>query len=196
MIPASPAQQKGAVYAAPDTAISTAYRTLILRRLTRLVGGAAVLAALIIADILTGPAMLGLTEVLTGLFTPATADPTTRVIVQDIRLPMTLMAILVGMARPYPQACNSSRRHRTEKATGAKSLAGQIGRPMSMELSRLHNGAAKSNEREKCDQLPQTRASISTRMSKTETSSNSQSARPRSAPITISIRIWPPSRCT
>ncbi|WP_415220346.1 FecCD family ABC transporter permease [Pseudophaeobacter arcticus] len=98
MIPASPAQQKGAVYAAPDTAISTAYRTLILRRLTRLVAGAAVLAALIIADILTGPAMLGLTEVLTGLFTPATADPTTRVIVQDIRLPMTLMAILVGMS--------------------------------------------------------------------------------------------------
>lgn len=98
MIPASTLQQKGAAHAAPDTAISTVYRGLILRRLTRLFGAAAILTALIIADILTGPAMLGLTEVLTGLFTPATADATTRVIVQDIRLPMTLMAILVGMS--------------------------------------------------------------------------------------------------
>ena len=98
MTPASSAQQKGAIYAAPDTAISTVYRTLILRRFARLFGAVAILTALIIADILTGPAMLGLTEVLTGLFTPATADATTRVIVQDIRLPMTLMAILVGMS--------------------------------------------------------------------------------------------------
>jgi iron complex transport system permease protein len=98
VIPASTAPQKGAAHAAPDTAISTVYRGLILRRFTRLFGAAAILTALIIADILTGPAMLGLTEVLTGLFTPATADATTRVIVQDIRLPMTLMAILVGMS--------------------------------------------------------------------------------------------------
>lgn len=98
MIPASTALQKGAAHAAPDTAISTVYRGLILRRFTRLFGAASILTALIIADILTGPAMLGLNEVLTGLFTPATADATTRVIVQDIRLPMTLMAILVGMS--------------------------------------------------------------------------------------------------
>ncbi|MBV1927519.1 MAG: iron ABC transporter permease [Rhodobacteraceae bacterium] len=68
------------------------------RRLTRLIGAILVLSALTIADILIGPAMLGLSDVLTGLFSPAKADAMTRVIVQDIRLPMSLMAILVGMS--------------------------------------------------------------------------------------------------
>lgn len=98
---AGSAMTKGAAPAAPDNgneSHGTQYRALMLRRLIRLAGAAAVLGALIVADILTGPAMLGLTEVLTGLFTPASAEPMIRVIVQDIRLPMTLMAILVGMS--------------------------------------------------------------------------------------------------
>lgn len=98
----SAVRTKGAARAAPDTSHSDAqtseYRALMLKRLTRIVGAAAVLGALIVADILTGPAMLGLSEVLTGLFAPYSAEPMIRVIVQDIRLPMSLMAILVGMS--------------------------------------------------------------------------------------------------
>ena len=95
---ASLTQVDRAAEAALDNALTPNYRALILRRLTRLVGAVVVLAALVVADILTGPAMLGLNDVLTGLFTPAKAEPMIRVIVQDIRLPMTLMAILVGMS--------------------------------------------------------------------------------------------------
>lgn len=83
---------------APDNAHATNYRRLMAKRLTRLVGGCAGLAVLMMTDILTGPAMLDLSEVLGGLFTPDSVAPMTRVIVQDIRLPMTLMAVLVGMS--------------------------------------------------------------------------------------------------
>lgn len=98
---ASSVTPSGAVPAAPETdtdAHATTYRALMFRRLSRLAGAGVVLAALIVADILTGPAMLGLTEVLTGLFAPASAEPMISVIVQEIRLPMTLMGILVGMS--------------------------------------------------------------------------------------------------
>lgn len=95
---ASLTNAKGAAQAAPDGARATQYNSQMRRRLTRLAGAFLVLAALTIADILTGPAMLGLSDVLTGLFKPAKADAMTRVIVQDIRLPMSLMAILVGMS--------------------------------------------------------------------------------------------------
>lgn len=87
-------QVEGAPVGAPDTA----YKSLMQRRLARLAGAGAVLVALIIADILTGPAMLGLGEVVTALIWPDAAPPVTRVIVQDIRLPMALMAVLVGMS--------------------------------------------------------------------------------------------------
>ncbi len=93
---------KGAACAAPDTpadATSTSqYGAMMFQRLGRLAGAVALLCALIVADILTGPAMLGVTDVLRGLFSPSSAEPMIRVIVQDIRLPMTLMAMLVGMS--------------------------------------------------------------------------------------------------
>ncbi|MDT8327607.1 MAG: iron ABC transporter permease [Roseovarius sp.] len=95
---ASFANLKGAAQAAPEGAAAMQYTTLMRRRLTRLVGAIAVLSVLSVADILTGPAMLGLGDVLSALVTPAKADAMTRVIVRDIRLPMTLMAILVGMS--------------------------------------------------------------------------------------------------
>ncbi len=69
---------------------------MMARRLAWLGATAAVLAVLVIIDILTGPAMLNVGEVLRGLFAPDSASSTTRIIVQDIRLPMTLMAVLVG----------------------------------------------------------------------------------------------------
>ncbi|MCI5098594.1 MAG: iron ABC transporter permease [Rhodobacteraceae bacterium] len=95
---AVPAPLDGVANAAPDAGHTLPYRKMALRRVTRLSGAIAVLCVLVVADILTGPAMLGLSEVVTGLFAPDQVDPMIRVIVQDIRLPMTLMAILVGMS--------------------------------------------------------------------------------------------------
>ncbi|MDE4133023.1 iron ABC transporter permease [Phaeobacter sp. QD34_3] len=91
-------QSPGAVQTAPDGARLAVYCSGALRRLARLAAAAAVLAALMVADILTGPAMLGLGDVLRGLFVPAHADNMTLIIVRDIRLPSTLMATLVGMS--------------------------------------------------------------------------------------------------
>lgn len=89
---------EGAAVAVPDTASKSGYKALMLRRVTRLSVATVGLSALVVADILTGPAMLGLSDVFSGLFRPDAADPMTRVIVQDIRLPMALMAALVGMS--------------------------------------------------------------------------------------------------
>lgn len=47
-------------------------------------------------DIATGPAGLGLAEVFSSLLSPSTADPSTVVIVQTMRLPIALMALAVG----------------------------------------------------------------------------------------------------
>ena len=99
-----PAQQKGAAQqvapqrAGSDPAHPIRYRRMMLGRLARLAAGLLLLVALIVADIVTGPAMLALGDVFVGLITPAQAEPMIRVIVQDIRLPMTLMALLVGMS--------------------------------------------------------------------------------------------------
>ncbi len=80
----------GAVGAAP------AYRALTLRRLLCLGGGFALLAAGFVADLLTGPAFLSVGDVLSALVAHASTDPAVMVIVWDLRLPMSLMAILVG----------------------------------------------------------------------------------------------------
>lgn len=74
------------------------YSRLVARRLAWISFGLIVLIISTFLDILTGPALLGFTEVFGALFSPSTADPTTVVIVQTIRLPMTLMALLVGAA--------------------------------------------------------------------------------------------------
>jgi iron complex transport system permease protein len=49
-------------------------------------------------DVVTGPSLLGLREVVLTLLTPSTADPMTRAIVMDMRLPIALMALVVGAA--------------------------------------------------------------------------------------------------
>ena len=82
--------------AAPEAAPS--YARLMARRLAWLGAGSLTLAVLAIGDLLTGPAFLGVGEVLAALLTPEAADPTVAVIVRSIRLPMTLMAVLVGMS--------------------------------------------------------------------------------------------------
>ncbi|MEL6335381.1 MAG: iron ABC transporter permease [Pseudomonadota bacterium] len=83
---------EGAVEAAPS------YTRLTAQRLACLIGGAGVLLLAAVADVLIGPAFLDLGAVLEALLAPSGAERSTVVIVWDIRLPMTLMAILVGAA--------------------------------------------------------------------------------------------------
>jgi len=78
--------QNGAAPAAPDLTILW------------LTAATVVLLVLMVADILIGPAFLAVGDVVAALFAPDRAEPMVRVIVQDIRLPMTLMAVLVGMS--------------------------------------------------------------------------------------------------
>ncbi|WP_447917771.1 FecCD family ABC transporter permease [Achromobacter aegrifaciens] len=83
----------------PPTANAVAAYRHILRRRAGLI--ALLLAALFIAllaDFTVGPSGLPWGELWQTLTHPSSADPTTRVIVWDIRLPSTLMAALVGMA--------------------------------------------------------------------------------------------------
>ncbi len=86
---------QGAAQAAP---MQPVYKRLMTRRIVHLAATTATLAALIVADILIGPAFLSVGDVLSALFTPTQASAMVQVIVHDIRLPMTLMAILVGMS--------------------------------------------------------------------------------------------------
>jgi len=79
------------------TQTATAYVRLVNRRIGWLMAMAGLLFIAIVADILVGPAFLNVLDVLVALFAPdLSTDPTTKVIVHSIRLPMTLMAIIVG----------------------------------------------------------------------------------------------------
>jgi len=86
--------------AAPAEAAETAaaYRGILRWRWWLLALLGAVIAVSILVDFTLGPAGLSLEELLGTLFDPAGADPTTRVIVWDIRLPYALMALAVGLA--------------------------------------------------------------------------------------------------
>lgn len=75
-----------------------AWRALARRRVAWLVAAGAVFALLALADIATGPSMLGLSETARAILRPGDAPAMTRVIVHDIRLPVSCMAALVGMA--------------------------------------------------------------------------------------------------
>lgn len=74
------------------------YRRILRRRwlLTALL--AVIILLSIIADFMLGPSGLPLQDILRTLFDPESADPTTRVIVWEIRLPYALMAMAVGIA--------------------------------------------------------------------------------------------------
>jgi len=84
----------------PQTAadIATAYRALIARRVAILLGLAAVSAAAVFCDIITGPSALSAGTVLRGLIEPQSLSPSQAAIVWDVRLPYALMAVLVGAA--------------------------------------------------------------------------------------------------
>ncbi len=84
---------------APDTASAAVNYARIVRRRWMLV---ALLAAIIVGcmllDFTMGASGLPLAELIQTLISPGSANPTTRVIVWDIRLPYTLMAMAVGIA--------------------------------------------------------------------------------------------------
>lgn len=66
------------------------------------VGLLMVLFLFLIADVMTGPAMLPVKEVLACLFHKSGASDNTRVIVWSMRLPVALMALVVGIALAPP----------------------------------------------------------------------------------------------
>ncbi len=59
---------------------------------------AVVLGGLLVLDIATGPALIRIEDVIATLIGPGEADSTLRAIVWDLRLPMALMALTVGVA--------------------------------------------------------------------------------------------------
>lgn len=82
----------------PASAVSKAYDKSVLLRIG-IVGGLFVIAALTcIIDILVGSGTLTLGQVLHALFLPGTVDAGTRFIVWDLRMPMTMMALITGVS--------------------------------------------------------------------------------------------------
>ncbi len=74
------------------------YRRMARRRTLLLVGLLAALLLSVTIDVSWGPARLGLTEVVRAIVQPGSVSTQTNVIVWDIRLPIALMAVVVGAA--------------------------------------------------------------------------------------------------
>lgn len=72
------------------------YRALVLRRQFILGGLALALALSICCDLALGPARYSLMQVLEALFSPGSVDQQIRVILWEIRMPVALMAAVVG----------------------------------------------------------------------------------------------------
>lgn len=82
---------------APATPI-TDYQGILRRRWLLVAGLSCIIVVAILADFMLGPSGLGLQELIHALFHPESADPTTRVIVWEIRLPYALMAMAIGLS--------------------------------------------------------------------------------------------------
>src|SRR5690606_19521663 len=82
----------------PSAPVLLDYRRMLRRRWLLVGLLSVVILASILADFMLGPSGLGWAELSHALFHPDQADPTTRVIVWDIRLPYALMAVAVGLA--------------------------------------------------------------------------------------------------
>ncbi|WP_417433218.1 FecCD family ABC transporter permease [Kiloniella sp.] len=77
----------------------SSYPQLIKKRLYWVCTSFLILMTLLVVDILVGPAFLNIFDVLSALALPQEqSDPTVYVIVHSIRLPMTLMALTVGVS--------------------------------------------------------------------------------------------------
>jgi iron complex transport system permease protein len=72
------------------------YQSRTYRRVILLLAAIAVLAFTVVIDIMTGPASLSFSDVLSVIFNPSDASVQHKVIVWDLRLPIALMAVCVG----------------------------------------------------------------------------------------------------
>ncbi|MDX5329349.1 MAG: iron ABC transporter permease [Marinobacter sp.] len=79
-----------------DGGLASQYRRFVFRRVLCLAGLVTAAVAALLVDIASGPAMLGLLDVIRGLLNPESLNAGTLVIIQDIRLPYALMAVVVG----------------------------------------------------------------------------------------------------
>ena len=82
----------------PKVAGRGRYRALALRRLLVIAGLAAALLLSFATDLALGPARYSLGEVVRALVVPDSVDLRLRVVIWDIRMPIALMAIVVGAA--------------------------------------------------------------------------------------------------
>jgi iron complex transport system permease protein len=94
---ATPGRAMGAAATAPGAA-SRRYRALSARRVLVLGGLLAALLLSVAVDLATGPARYGLGEVVRALLSPDAVSQQVRVVVWEIRLPIALMAVVVGAA--------------------------------------------------------------------------------------------------
>ena len=74
------------------------YRQITGRKYVVMVSLAVALICTLVLDVSLGPARLGLWEVASTILRPGSAEISTRVIVWDIRMPIAIMAIVVGAA--------------------------------------------------------------------------------------------------
>ena len=72
------------------------YKDRTIKRLLLLMMALTALCALIIVDVMTGPATLSFAEVLNVVLNPSEATPQQKVIIWDLRLPIALMAVCIG----------------------------------------------------------------------------------------------------
>ncbi|HEY8565156.1 MAG TPA: iron ABC transporter permease [Beijerinckiaceae bacterium] len=73
-----------------------AYRALARRKKLVLAGLLAALVASILVDLMTGAARYGVAEVMRALLSPESVPAALRVVIWEIRLPVALMAVVVG----------------------------------------------------------------------------------------------------
>lgn len=86
--------QKNTKYSAH--ALAEQYRKRSLKRTWLVLLALLLLLALVLVDIVSGPAPLSIGETLQTIVAPSTASNKVRVIVWDLRLPIALMAVLIG----------------------------------------------------------------------------------------------------
>lgn len=72
------------------------YQRITGRKYAVVVSLAIAVVLTLFVDIAVGPAWLSITEILSAIFEPNSVDPATSVIVWNLRLPVALMAVVVG----------------------------------------------------------------------------------------------------
>ena len=76
--------------------LAAGYRRFVWRRVVWMTVLAAALAVSLVVNVMTGPASLSAATVINGLIDPASLGPALSVIVWDVRLPVAVMAVVIG----------------------------------------------------------------------------------------------------